>query len=386
MTSRYYCLASVAFSGLLLVACSPARDQGTATPGTTGAAPMPAIAPAPSVPVSSPADAAWRGVVEAGKRQGTVTVYSFSFIGELGFAFQKAMKEKYGISTEIVSGSGPALQERLKTERRSGRMVADVVEGSGTNKVNMKLDGLSQPFGDLPVLREKDVWFFNPVADPEGHIVYHSPTIQVNWVNKNLVKQDEEPRSFRDLLDPKWKGKIVAYDPALIQTLDQWYAVFHKRGILSQDYFRALGKQDVIRAYPAARAAEILARGDARVWLLGSQGEAGRFVLQGAPIKPMDGPEEGTPAFSRGMILVSGAPHPEAGRVFMNWAVSQEGQQILGRVGQLGIIRKDIPDPTPEGARFKTGKLTVYTLEDLEEGAKAFRERQVSKLWEITSK
>ena len=176
---KKYFLIGLVISVLISIvfACTP---QPTPSPVQT---PKPVSSPTATIPGSSVTpstqDAAWNKIVEAAKKEGKLTIYSFNLVGDIGIVVSRAFKETYGITMDIVTGRGAEFTERVKTEKRIGNLVADVTEGNVSNIQNMKVEGLTTGYAsDLPVLREKDVWVADILSmDPQDkHIIVFSFT------------------------------------------------------------------------------------------------------------------------------------------------------------------------------------------------------------------
>jgi len=121
--------------GVLLTACAP---QSAPASAPTQA---PTLAPAQTVPVAktlTKEEASWNTVVEAAKKEGYLSVYSYNMVGDVGVAVSRAFKAKYGITADIITGRGAEFVERVKTEKRMGRLVADVNDGSSVHSEIMK--------------------------------------------------------------------------------------------------------------------------------------------------------------------------------------------------------------------------------------------------------
>lgn len=368
----------IAFGIGILAACAP---QATPAPVAVPATPSPPPSRAITVTEPTPEEAAWATVMARAKKEGKVTLYSFSFIGDLATAMAKAFKEDYGITVEIVAGSGAVFMERIKAESRAGTPVADILEGAATNGILAKQSGLTQAYGPIPSLRQKGVWMFEPATvDPDGHLVYYSPTLSTPWVNTKQVPSGEEPRSWNDLLDPKWKGKILVIDPDSMPTPNVYYILLTRYLGFDDEYFRKLGKQE-LRFMPNQRESDSrLARGESPLAYSTSLAAVSRMVADGAPIKPAD-LREGTPGWAQTLNIVAQAPHPNAAKVFINWLLTVEGQTTNARVRSNTPLRTDVPDFAPESAKIKFTKIVPLTAKDTEDSAKVQRERVLSRLW-----
>ncbi|MBF8265567.1 MAG: iron ABC transporter substrate-binding protein, partial [Dehalococcoidia bacterium] len=122
-------IGTILLAWVLLASCSPG-DSAVSTPVVTPAA----LAKSTSSPTSSnlppptSQDAAWDKIIEAAKKEGRVSVYSFNMTGDAGLAVTRAFEAKYGVKLDIITGGGAALAERIKTEKRMGTIVADVMD------------------------------------------------------------------------------------------------------------------------------------------------------------------------------------------------------------------------------------------------------------------
>ncbi len=239
---------------------------------------------------------------------------------------------------------------------------------------------MSKTYVYLPVLKETGIWVIEPQVDAEKQIIYYNPIIQTTWANTKLVSTAEEPRSWRDLLDPKWKGKMLISDPDVMPINNQIYIMLTRNLGFEEEYFRALGKQDMIFVPTARDRASRLARGEAPIAWVDTLASVSGMVVEGAPIKPLD-MKEGVQGSAQALNIVTGAPHPNAARVFMNWLLTKEGQTVNARVRSILPMRTDVPDFTPPAVRVKFTKVIPLTPKDDEDSARTMRERVLSKLW-----
>lgn len=367
MKSRFM-ISSVGLALLLaiLTSCAPAPAP----------APSPQ-APTPAAPAAKPAseDAAWTQLVAEAKKQGRVTVYSFNFLGDGGITLGRAFKNRYGIDVDIITGRGAEFVERLKTEQRSGKMMANVVEGSNIHLRNMKLAGLTESAADLPVLREKkDVWWTDPTfMDAEAHFLGFTRFYLSPWLNTKLVKSSEEPRSWYDLLTPRWRGNMTVGDPN-ISNLLYYFVLFVEQKRLEADFLQKLAAQGIVFSRGSQDSVEKVARGDVHLALLTSGGEGANYIKEGAPIKATD-MKEGVIANLHTIALVKGAPHPAAGRLFINWLLSEEGQRVWAEAKAIAVLRKVVADPSPLGARLEPQNPLVLTAEAGTRVSDAFRDK-----------
>lgn len=357
-------LVSIVFS-----ACAPKSTAPAASPGKA------------TTTKSESGGAAWDKVVEAAKKEGKLTAYNFFYSGEAGASFIKAFKDKYGITIEGVQGSAAVNVEKIKSERAAGKDAADIFETTVTGVWSLKAAGLLSPIGsELPVLKEKTGWRAEPVSDPEGMVLLYGIGYISPWINTNLVKPGDEPKSYKDFLDPKWKGKIVISDPRLTPMLARLYVTLGRNGTMDTSFFTSLAKQDIKWASSVNEAASILARGEAYANVPSTDMFEGPLLLKGAPLKPIDVAEGAVTIPAPGIGVLKNAPHPNAARVFVNWLLSDEGQKAFHQPRGGTSIRKDIPSFLPAGARLEPKKSFLSTPADDEQGSRVVREKEIAKL------
>jgi iron(III) transport system substrate-binding protein len=189
--------------------------------------------------------------IEAGARkEGNVAVYSSG--GHAAPPVQRAISEhfmeKYKIAVEWTSlGGATDIVPRLLAEQRTQQYVADIVM-TGFGTVNAAL----KPRGYLasilaPSTFEKEVWRLHPAAavpQDRDWLFLFMPMTPSFFINTRLVSPSEEPKGYQDLLDPRWRGKIVIQNPAAPGTGAGWFYSTYR--VLGMDYLRALAKQVVL--------------------------------------------------------------------------------------------------------------------------------------------
>ena len=140
------------------------------------------------------------------------------------------------------------------------------------------------------------------------------------------MKKEDAPKSFADLLDPKWAGKMVKAHPAYSGTIMN--ATFQIARDLGWDYFEKLAKQRVMQVQSATDTPKKIALGERAVMVDGAGYLVIRYKEEGQPVEIVY-PEEGTPLATGPSAVFKAAPNPNAARLFQNWMHSREAQQIL---------------------------------------------------------
>ncbi len=363
----------------IVAACTPQVAPPPATKAPT--TPSQATVPSTNLPSPTSQDIAWQKIIDAAKKEGKVNAYSFNWVGDIGIAVSKAFKEKYGITLEVVTGRGAEFVERIKTEKRMGQIVGDVTEGSSLHTHNMRLEGLlTSVVDDVPVFWEKNVWYVDVTAiDPQykanlvWRILEYAP-----YINTKLVKPEDVPQYWKDLLDPKWKGKMSLTEPNISAGPYENIVVLMENKVWDEEYVKALYRQNL--RYPLGLPDETLAlaRGDTQLIVRGTDASTGRYALEGAPIQAID-MKDGMVVSTASIGVVANGPNPNATRVFMNWIFGPEGISVAGKLLGNKMVRKDVPDFRPKAVQANITRPFVESIEQLDKATKLYREKWFDK-------
>lgn len=357
---------------IVLVACTPKTAPAPSAPAAT--APAKAAVPASNLPPPTPQDAVWAKIVEAGQKEGQVNVYTWGWTGDVGLSIASAFEKRYGIKLNIITGRGAEFLERIKTETRMGNVVADVWEGASGHSENMKLAGLLDAIPDLPATRNKGDFTADPFAfTTEGYYFTENQFFLGLHINTNLVKPGEEPKAWTDLLEPKWKGKILFADP-IVSISSSYFAVLIDKKLMAEEFLGKLGKQDLMFDPSTPGVVNKLARGEAAVGYT-STNESSNVAKEGGPVKVID-TRDGI--FANGLALgkVKGGPHPNATKVLINWILSQEGQDVYTKAKGVLTIRKDVKDYVFPAATLKPSNPIFIGTKENDLVAKVFAEKR----------
>ncbi len=297
-----------------------------------------AAAPAPS-PVTTQ-------LIEAATKEGKVVYYTAIDL-KVAQILAKAFEKKYpGISVQVERTGSERIFQRVAQERASNIFAADVLDGSDQSMfLTWKSQGFLEPYIPAEVMK----W---PAAerDPDGMYQSVRVTLMPIGVNTNLVKPEDAPKSFADLLDPKWMGKIVKAHPAYSGGIVT--STFQTVRALGWDYLQKLGKQKVLQIQSATEPPKKLALGERAISADGLEYVHILMKEQGAPIAIVY-PTEGTPVIPGCEGIASKAPHPNAAKLFMSFMVSRETQQYLVDGAGLRSFHPDVnekPGRTPLSA------------------------------------
>lgn len=291
----------------------------------------------------------WQQAIAGARKEGKVSIYSTSG-GELRSALVTPLKSKLGLALEWTSGIGAQVSQKLFSERRAGIYVADVYLGGNTTIINeFKPAQVLDPPGPvllLPEVLDLKAWWGGrgPVyLDADKMVlpvsIYPSGDIVINT---DLVKEGEVV-SYRDMLDPKWKGKVVIFDPTVAGAGLGWFT-FVAFELDDLDFFRELVKNKPAIVRDHRQLTEWLAQGKFAI-ALGTKPEVvTAFREAGAHLKAMY-PKEGGYVSSGGgnAALINRAPHPRAAQVFLNWILSREGGTLYSQTMGVQSGRLDVP-------------------------------------------
>ena len=299
------------------------------------ALPAGAAAPAPT-PVTPE-------LVAAAQKEGRIVFYT-SIELRLAEKLGQAFEARYpAISVQVERSGAERIFQRVAQEEGSNVHAADVVESSDIgHALAWKRAGLLAPFVPADVAR----WPAD-ARDPDGFFAADRATLSVVGYNTRLVKPEDAPKSFADLLDAKWTDKIVKAHPGYSGTI--MTATFEQSQALGWDYFARLARQKVMQVQSATDPPKKLALGERPVMADGSEYVMFGLQSSGNPVAIVY-PAEGTPLIVGSAAVMKSAPHPNAARLFMSFIFSRDGQQLMSDVGGLRSFHPDVkekPGRTP---------------------------------------
>ena len=291
-----------------------------------------------------PAEAVTPALIAAAKKEGKVVHYT-SVDLPLAEKVAKAFEAKYpGIAVRIERTGAERVFTRIAQERASNIHACDVVQSSdAAHFVVWKRDGLL-----LPYVPEDVAQHFPPEhKDPDGLFASYRVYLCIMARNTNLVKAEDAPKSFRDLLDPKWAGKIVKAHPGYSGTI--LTATYQTARDVGWDYYEKLAKQRVMQLQSASDPPKKLALGERAIMADGI--EYGIFQLKedGKPVDPIYA-AEGSPLIVGPNGILKGAPNPNAAKLLQSFMLSAECQTFNVEFGGLRTAHKlvkDKPGRTP---------------------------------------
>jgi iron(III) transport system substrate-binding protein len=290
--------------------------KGSAALGLTAfASPMRAETPEPVA--ITPA------LIDAARKEAKVILYS-SMDLPVGEKLGKAFEAKYpDIQVQIERSGSERLFQRVDQEFSSNVHSVDVINSSDASHfISWKKNGWLAPFVSEDIAQH----FLPEFRDPDGMSATSRIYFSSIAYNTNLVKPEDAPTSFADLLDPKWAGKMVKGHPAYSGTI--MTATFQIVRELGWEYLEKLSKQRIMQVQSSTDPPKKLSLGERAVMADGN--EYGVVLLKeaGQPVEPVY-PSEGTPTISGPTGIFASAPHPNAARLFQAWLHTRETQQFF---------------------------------------------------------
>src|SRR6266705_3197686 len=285
-----------------------------------------------------PAEPVTPALIEAAKKEGQVIYYTSTDMpvaDKLATAFEA---KSSGIKVRVERTGAERVFQRIGQEYASNIHAVDVVNSSdAAHFIVWKRDGILAPY--VP----EDVALHYPAEhkDPDGLFASWRAWLSVIGYNTKLVKPEEAPRSFADLLDPKWSGKIVKGHPGYSGTI--MTATFQISRDLGWEYFEKLAKQKVMQVQSSADPPKKLALGERAVMADGNEYNLFQLKEKGEPVEIVY-PTEGTPLIVGPSGVLKDAPHPNAARLLQSFLFSVEGQQLMVDFGGLRSMHALVKD------------------------------------------
>jgi len=311
--------------------------------------------------VCAPAAAADQALIDAAKKEGSVTWYTAQIVNQIVLPLTQAFEKKYGIKVNYVRAASGEIALRIMNEAAAGHVFCDVFDGTSTAAVlerrNLVLKWLPDEAKDFPPQQ----------IDADGYWIAVYLMILTDAYNTEQVAPGTEPKSWEDFLDPKWQGKIAwsgqngtSAGSGFVGLVNREYGESKGRAFLEK-----LAKQKVVEAPAANR--EILDQVIAGEYPIGLQISNHHVLLsstQGAPVNwtPIN---PAMVSFDTTSVTAN-APHPNAGKLFVDFLVSDEGQALYRDKGYPPAnpkLQTKYRALIPDGEKFRAQFFTPQQLD-----------------------
>lgn len=302
-------------------------------------------------------------LLEAAKKEGEVVFYTPLNINDSRPLLQRFEQKYPFIRTELLRLSAEPLLNRIFTEDRAGRNVVDVINNTMVNP--LKKARLMQPYRS-----PEHAAYLDQFKDPEGYWASVNNNYYVLGYNSRLVSAKEAPADWQDLLNPKWKGKI-----GMDQEEYEWFGatmeIWGRERALK--YHRALAQQEIQWRKGHTLISQLIAAGEFPVGIV----YAHRIESMKKAGAPVEWAKTSNPIFVAlsPTGLAAKAPHPNAGKLLLDFMLSFESQQQLRSANRLSG-RVDIEPLVPEmhQSKLKLAAIDPKVSDDINRHAKEFRE------------
>ncbi len=300
--------------------------------------------------------AADQGMIAAAKKEGEVVWYTTLIVKQIVRPMAAAFEKKYpGIKVRYVRANATSTANKILNEARAGKVAADIFDGTSTEPPLEKA-GLVAKY--VPASAAK---YPPEYKDPQGYWVAGNLYFLTPGINTSLVKKADAPKTYEDLLDPKWKGKMVwnasstSSGPGFIGNV--LLTMGEQKGMA---YLEKLSKQKIVSMEASARKVlDSVVAGEYPIALQIFNHHTVISAKKGAPVDWV--------AMQPVMALVStvsvlkDAPHPNAGRLLMDFVLSEEGQKIFANANYLPAmpsVPAKVKNLKPEAGNYKANVVT----------------------------
>lgn len=293
-----------------------------------------------------------QGMIDAAKKEGSVVWYTATDV-QVAEKVGKAFEEKYGIKVQVERSGAERVFQRINQEYGSGIHKADVIETSDAVHFTLfKRNGWLQPAVPTDVAK---LWPAE-AKDPDGHFAAYRAHLSVIGYNTNQVKKEEAPKSHADLLDPKWRNRMVKAHPGYSGTIMTGTHALSEA--LGWEYLEKLAKQRVMQVQSSTEPPKKLAQGERSVMADGN--EYNMFMLKetGVPVEIVYA-TEGTPIAIGHSGILKNAAHPNAAKLFYAFVFSRETQQLISDAGGLRSFHPEVKEK--EGRTPLSGIKVLYS-------------------------
>ncbi len=305
------------------------------------------------------------------KKEGELTWYSGQLSAETSEAIGAAFTKRYpGVKVNVVRSTSQVAFQRLSQDMRAGVAQCDIFSSTDISHSNfLKREGKYLKFrpknadGLLPAARD---------IDPDGY--FHVSYLGIYQIAYNTAKVQQPPTSWKDALDPKWKNALAIGHPGYSGAIGSLCVQLRK--MYGWDYFKALEKNSPQIGRSSEDPVTLLNAGERTVGLGVPSGPILLSLSRGNPLALVY-PTDGTLLVNSPSGIPSTAPHPNAAKLFMEFAAGPDFSRVTAQFFNLPL-RADVPPPA--GAKpLDQVKLVFPTAAEIETGVP-----EVKELWRDT--
>jgi iron(III) transport system substrate-binding protein len=307
--------------------------------------------------------------VEAAKKEGKVVWYT-SLALPTAEKIAKLFEAAYpGVKVEVHRTGSQRILQRVMQELQANLKLVDVIHTSDA--------------GHFVLLKEKKLLmkyappgvdaFPAGFKDKDGYYFTLRATVNVIAYNTKLVPAAEAPKGWKDLLDPKWRGKMVTAHPGYSGVISTHVLALVQ--LYGWDYFKQLAQNKLMLVQSAVDPAGVVASGERQVAVDGGDYYYYQMKKKGNPIEVVY-PKEGVPLVSSPSAIASFAPHPNAAKLFTDFTFTRELQQVMADSEGLYTGHPEVKYPADK-PKLSDLKLLTVDPEELEKRNEEIKSRFV---------
>jgi iron(III) transport system substrate-binding protein len=322
-----------------------------------------AFAFAAFVSAATPLHAADPALIAAAKKEGEVVWYTTQIVSQLVRPVTAAFEKKYpGIKVRATRANAAQTAVKILNESKAGRVQSDIFDGT-TTVVPLKKEGYV-----LKWLPESAKAYPASLKDPDGFWVACNLFVITPGFNTSLVPRGSEPRTYQDLLNPKWRGKMAWNGFPTSSGVGGFVGtVLTEMGKeKGTAYLRALGKQKIANLRGSAR--EVLDQVIAGEYAIALQIFNHHTVISAKKGAPVDWIKMEPATVTLSTVSVhKNAPHPNAAKLLAEYIISKEGQEVFRRSNYLPAhpeVPAAVPTLKPAEGKFRAHFFTPEQTED----------------------
>jgi iron(III) transport system substrate-binding protein len=297
--------------------------------------------------------------VDAAKKEGKVVWYTSTPI-ETANKIVKAFETSTGVKVEMFRSGGSAVLRRFLQENQAGRIAADVLTTSDpAASASLAKKGIFVPFKPANFEKVPD-----EAKEPTGAYVAQRLNMVTLYARTDKVAPENMPKTWTDLVDPKYKGHMVTTDPSYTALGLMTVATLAKK--YGWDYYKKLRANDTMIVQGNQQVSDMLKRGERVICAGGLDSYAADERKQGHPIATIY-PTEGALIIPSPTAVVKGGPNPNAAKLFAEFMLSETAQKFFPEDGGYAA-RTDI-DPPADSPRLADVKALPLDYDEIEKDA-----------------
>jgi iron(III) transport system substrate-binding protein len=308
-------------------------------------------------------------LVDAAKKEGGKVVVYGSIENDTMDLIAAALKKKTGLEVDYWRDAANKVTDRVATESRAGKPLFDVVLTTKSTMQIIQKDGFLAKY-DSPSAHA----FPNEVIDPNLGPTYRNTIIGIVY-NTGIIKPVDAPKSLDDLVKPQYKGKVVVPDASQHTTTAQWMASLHKvmgGKEKAEKFIHDLAATKPLLVSSLTPAGERITTGETPIGIAFLK----NVVFYGKKGVPLDYVRLGKfMGDGQSITLGAKAPHPNAGKAFIDFFLGEEGLRLMAGIGEF-VTRKGIYPPLPDA-----DKIEMVEMDDMDKKAYAEKMQEYRKIF-----